>query len=37
MLAVTVDAKHAMMRAVFDTGESERTALLSELLVGQSV
>jgi hypothetical protein len=37
MLAVTVDAKHAMMRAVFDTGESERTALLAELLVGQSV
>ena len=37
MLAVTVDAKHAMMRAVFDTGESERTALLAELLVSQSV
>lgn len=37
MLAVTVDAKQAIRRAVFDSGESERTALLAELLVGQSV
>jgi hypothetical protein len=37
ILAVTVDAKGAMMRTVFDAGESERKELLAELMVGQNV
>ena len=37
ILAVTVEAKGAMMRMVFDAGESERKELLAELMVGQNV
>ena len=37
ILAVTVDAKGAMMRTVFDAGEAERKELLAELMVGQNV
>lgn len=37
VLAVTADAKAAMMHTVSDAGESERSKLLAELLVGQSI
>lgn len=37
ILAVTVEAKGAKLRTVFEAGEAERKELLAELMVGQNV